>query len=176
LAFIIAFSAPRGMLLVMSRELTFRTIRLPRDRAVVVANFRATHFASYGDAKPSDVGRYLPWLRTRIDEFPDGHVLAMLGNQCIGQLELQVPYGLTRGYVNLFFVAEPFRGQGFGRALHDYVERYLKSWDADTIDLHVSSTNSQAVGFYRHLGYRLAHVEGRMWHMTRKLDFAASAR
>src|SRR5436305_489543 len=105
------------------RGLVFRTIDVERDRATVVRNYRDTHRASYGAGSQCPVGKYLPWLQTRVEEFPDGHVLAMLAERCVGQLELQVPYGLNMGYVNLYCVTPPFRGRGYGRALHEYSER-----------------------------------------------------
>ena len=150
--------------------LTFRTIDPDTDRALVTAAYRETHRASFGDDQACSVKSYLPWLRSRIDEFPDGHLLAFLGKRCVGQLELQVPFGLATGYVNLFYVAPRFRGQGFGRALHGQAELYYQSWQAERIELDVSATNTRAVGFYRHLGYRLTRVDGRIWRMTRALD------
>ncbi len=159
-----------------SSALTFRTINPDADRALVLAAYRQTHRASFGDDQACSAKSYLPWLRARVEEFPDGHVLAFLGKRCVGQLELQVPYGLTVGYVNLFYVAPPFRGQGFGRALHERAERYFQSWQAERIELDVSATNTRAVGFYRHLGYRLTRVEGRLWRMIRTLDTQSTLR
>lgn len=150
--------------------LTFRTINPDTDRALIVNAYRETHRASFGDERSCSIKSYLRWLQSRLDEFPDGHLLAFVGKRCVGQLELQVPFGLSDGYVNLFYVAPPFRGQGFGRALHERAEQYFQSWQAERIELDVSSTNSRAVGFYRHLGYRLARVEGRIWRMSRALD------
>jgi ribosomal protein S18 acetylase RimI-like enzyme len=152
--------------------LAYRTIDpdSPGDAEIAVENYLAACRASYGD----DAGfpgpkRHLAWLRSRVEEFPDGHVLAFLGDRCVGQLELQVPYGLTTGYVNLYCVTEAFRGQGYGRRLHEYADRYFRSWEADRIELHVSPLNQKALGFYRHMGYRLARVEGRLWRMARSL-------
>ena len=74
--------------------------------------------ASYGDesAFPGRA-KHLAWLRSRVEEFPDGHVLAYDGSRCVGQLELQVPYGLTSGYVNLYYVVPDLRGRGIGRGV-----------------------------------------------------------
>ena len=123
---------------------------------------------SYGDQSGfPGRRRHLDWLRSRVEEFPDGHVLAFDGTRCVGQLELQVPYGMTTGYVNLYYVAEAFRGKGYGRRLHEYADRYFRSWEATRIELHVAPVNEMALGFYRHLGYRLVRVEGRLWRMAR---------
>jgi ribosomal protein S18 acetylase RimI-like enzyme len=153
-----------------SPALTFRTIDPDADRALVIAAYRNAHRASFGDHARCSIKSYLPWLRSRIEEFPDGHLLAFDGKRCVGQLELQVPYGLSTGYVNLFYIAPVFRGLGFGRALHERAERYFQSWQAERIELDVAATNTRAVGFYRHLGYRLTRVNGRIWRMERALD------
>lgn len=153
-----------------SASLTFRPIDPDADRSHVLAAYRDTHRVSFGDDRTCSTKTYLPWLRSRVEEFPDGHVLTFLGKRCIGQMELQVPYGLTTGYVNLYYVAPAFRGKGFGRAMHGRAEEYFRSWQADRIELDVSATNTRAVGFYRHLGYQLVRVDGRLWRMMRSLD------
>ena len=152
--------------------LTFRTIDpdSKTDADLAVAAYLDACRASYGDdAAFPGRRRHLDWLRSRVEEFPDGHVLAWLGEACVGQLELQVPYGLTRGYVNLFCVVPPFRGKGYGRLLHEFAERYFRSWQAETIELHVSKSNQGAIGFYRHLGYKLVEDDRKLWKMTRTL-------
>jgi ribosomal protein S18 acetylase RimI-like enzyme len=163
-------------------SLRFRTIDPVRDAQLAVANHVDACIASFGtDASFQGSDPYLSWLRARVEEFPDGHVLAFgADGECVGQLELQVPYGLTVGYVNLFYVAERYRGRGFGRALHEYAERYFRSWDAARIDLHVSPSNESAVGFYRRIGYKLKRVEtrrpGSMWLMSKPLAGCPAAR
>ena len=158
--------------MIAAPALTYRTIdpnsKSDADRAIE-AYLEACR-ASYGD----DTGfpgrrRHLDWLRSRVEEFPDGHVMAFDQGRYVGQLELQVPYGLTTGYVNLYYVSEAARGQGYGRRLHEYADRYFRSWEADRIELHVSPLNERALGFYRHMGYRLAKVEGRLWRMARSV-------
>lgn len=153
--------------------LTYRTIRPddPEDADLAIQAYLEACRASYGsDASFPGRKRHLAWLRSRVEEFPEGHVIATLGEQYVGQLELQVPYGLTTGYVNLYYVAEGFRGQGYGRRLHEYADRYFRSWEASRIELHVSTLNQRALGFYRHMGYRLSRVEGRLWRMAKNLD------
>jgi ribosomal protein S18 acetylase RimI-like enzyme len=99
--------------------------------------------------------------------------MAYLGDDFVGQLELEVPYGLNVGYINLYYVAAPFRRQGYGRRLHDYADRYFRAWEADRIALHVSPTNKRAVGFYRKMGYKVSAASDdpgvRLWKMTKEL-------
>lgn len=163
----------------LSPPLLFRRIDLARDRQLAVAHHIETSIASFGSERRfKGEAAYLNCLRSRIEEYPDGHVLAFCGGECVGQLELQVPYGLAVGYVNLFYITAPFRGRGFGRALHDYAEAYFRSWEASRIELHVSPNNERAVGFYRRMGYRLSHIEQRrppMWLMTRDLPMTNPA-
>jgi ribosomal protein S18 acetylase RimI-like enzyme len=154
-------------------QLTYRTIDPERDREIILANYRDAYTASFAldDAPQRRVEEYLPWLRARIEEFPEGHVLAMLPGieQCVGQLELQVPYGLDWGYVNLYCVTPPFRRQGVGRRMHTYVERYFRSWEARRIELHVSPKNDAALNFYRSMGYGFVRSEGNVWRLAKSL-------
>ena len=162
----------------VTSKLVFRTIDPDRDGDLAYRHFVETARASFGlterAIRQSD---HLRWLRARVEEFPEGHVLALLDGQLVGQLELEVPYGKTVGYVNLFYVAKGFRRRGYGRALHEYAERYFRSWGAERIALDVSPENRRAVGFYRHLGFRFTHIAGelaRLWRMELRLRQAAA--
>jgi ribosomal protein S18 acetylase RimI-like enzyme len=157
----------------VERDLTYRRIDCSVDLPLAYSHYRETCVASFGSSRRC-MGQpaYAQWLARRVEEFPDGHVLALLRGQVVGQLELQVPYGLDRGYVNLFYVAAPWRRLGFGRRLHDFALTYFRSWEAAWIDLHVSSTNAPALCFYRSLGYRIAQIEPghpqTTWRMERQ--------
>ena len=148
--------------------LTYRRIDPVADEAMAYENYLAACTASYGDdSKAISVRRYRAWLRSRVDEYPDGHVLALLESTPVGQLELQAPYGLATGYINLYAVAAPFRGMGFGRLMHGYVEEYFRSWEVRHIELHVSPNNVAALNLYRSLGYEFVKQDGRQWLMRR---------
>jgi ribosomal protein S18 acetylase RimI-like enzyme len=158
-------------------QLVFRTIDPDRDAEMAYRHFVETARASFGlHERAMRQADHLRWLRSRIEEFPDGHVLAWLDGRVVGQLELEVPYGKSVGYVNLFYVAKAFRRRGYARALHEYAVRYFRSWGANRIALDVSPDNRRAVGFYRHLGYRFTHIDGelaRQWRMEMTLTEAA---
>ncbi|MDB5329202.1 MAG: family N-acetyltransferase [Phycisphaerales bacterium] len=156
--------------------LSYRTIQVPADAATAARNHRDACVASFGDDSRCEADvRYLSWLRAKVEEFPEGFVLAYLGDRCVGHLELEVPYGLPTGYVNLYYVLPEFRRQGLGTLMHLYAEKYFRSWEASCIELHVSPTNRAAMQFYRRLGYRAVQLEGAgapLWRMKRELDLA----
>jgi ribosomal protein S18 acetylase RimI-like enzyme len=155
-------------------SLTFRTIDPDADGDRIAADHLEACLASFGEASRYEGrDRYLAWVRRQVEEFPDGYVLAMEGGQCVGHLEIQVPYGKTAAYVNLFHVAPAFRGRGYAGRLQNYVERYARSWEANQIELHVSPSNRRALQFYRSTGYEFAGDDdrgARLWHMFKRLS------
>ena len=156
--------------------LTFRPIDVDRDGPAAYARYRDAARASLGSDRAGD--RRLPYLaglRDRCLEYPDGHLLATVGDDVVGQLELQVPYGRTAGYVDLFYVAPRWRRLGLGRRLHARAADYFRSWGADTIDLHVGPRNAAALAFYRSLGYRLVDPGGELWRMSLAIGERAQA-
>jgi ribosomal protein S18 acetylase RimI-like enzyme len=160
-------------MVLVDRGLAYRRLNPAVDGAMAYEHYRQTCIASFGTLRRGlNESRYLDWLIRRVEEFPDGHVLALLDGQVVGQLELQVPYGLDRGYVNLFYVAPQWRRMGFGRRLHDFAMSYFRSWEAKWAELHVSASNQTAVEFYRALGYRRADQgdeDNRMWRLEREV-------
>ena len=153
--------------------LTFRRIELPGDAARVVAWHADACRATFGEVtyrkRLERPDRYLHHLAERIEEYPEGQLMAVAGGECVGQMELQVPYGLEVGYVNLFYVAPAFRRQGCGRAMHARAEQYFRSWEARRVELHVSPTNPAAVRFYEAMGYGVVRREGEMLLMGKGL-------
>jgi ribosomal protein S18 acetylase RimI-like enzyme len=148
--------------------LNFRTINPDRDFALCEANKRDACVASFGTSRSFTGGeRYRRWLKGKAEEFPEGFVLVYDGDQLVGQLEMQVPYGRTVGYMWLFYVAPHYRGRGYGILMHRYVERYFLAWGARRIDLHVAPGNLRAVRLYRRLGYRTAEIEKRRPRMLK---------
>ncbi len=58
-----------------------------------------------------------------------------------------------RGLVATIVVAESYRGMGLGRELMSAAEAYAKDRGAEDIKLEVMAFNSDALEFYRELGY-----------------------
>ena len=153
-------------------QLTYRTIDPLRDAELLVRHQIDACVATYGDdSRYQGTPQYLRWVAAKVEEFPEGFLLAFRDDRCVGQLELEVPYGLTTGYVDLFYVTPEFRGIGFGRLLHERAEFYFRSWEASVVRLHVSPTNGPALRFYERMGYRRTYhpADKRLWEMERRL-------
>ena len=132
------------------------------DASRAYDSYRSAGIASFGSADQClSRERYQEWLTRRVEEYPDGQIIACLGEHFVGQLQTQVPYGLKTGYVNLLFVAPAWRRLGFGRRLHEYAQQYFRSWEADRVELHVATGNVAAINLYRSLGYRFATEDDR---------------
>ena len=58
-----------------------------------------------------------------------------------------------RGWINYLAVARDCRGRGFGRRLVDEVEVRLRAMGCPKINLQIRRSNTEAVGFYRSLGF-----------------------
>ena len=58
-----------------------------------------------------------------------------------------------RGWINYLAVAKTCRGRGFGRRLMDEVEARLLAIGCPKINLQVRSSNTDAVEFYRSIGF-----------------------
>ena len=58
-----------------------------------------------------------------------------------------------RGWINYLAVAPEFRGKSFGRQLVREAERLLAERGCPKLNLQVRSSNTQAIAFYRKLGY-----------------------
>jgi GNAT superfamily N-acetyltransferase len=159
-------------MMIATPTLSYRTIDPRQDARLAVAHQLDACICSFGDASRFQGRRhYLAWLHSKLEEFPEGFLMAFAGDRCVGQLELEVPYGLNTGYVNLFYLTPEFRGRGFGRVLHERAEIYFRNWEASRIELHCSTTNQRALRFYGKLGYSPAqdHDDRALLKMSRQL-------
>ena len=62
-------------------------------------------------------------------------------------------YDGHRGWVNYLAVAPRSRGRGCGRALMERVEQLLMNLGCPKVNIQVRSSNAEALGFYRAIGY-----------------------
>ena len=62
-------------------------------------------------------------------------------------------YDGHRGWVNYLAVSPAHRGQGFGRRLMQRIEELLHEAGCPKLNLQVRTSNTEAMAFYRKLGY-----------------------
>jgi ribosomal protein S18 acetylase RimI-like enzyme len=62
-------------------------------------------------------------------------------------------YDGHRGWVNYLAVAPEHRRQGFGRLLMQQAEERLLALGCPKLNIQVRTSNAEALGFYRSLGY-----------------------
>lgn len=56
-------------------------------------------------------------------------------------------------WINYLAVAREYRGRGFGRRLMDEADARLRAMGCPKINLQIRRSNTEAVGFYRSLGF-----------------------
>lgn len=137
----------------MTERLAFRPIGIPNEVTLAARHRRDSFVVSFGHDEPFDDVVYAGWLGRLAARMPEGVVFATLGGSVVGQIEAQVRPDGT-GYVNLFYLVEPYRGRGLGRQLHDYVLRVFEERNVERVELAVSPTNARAIRFYEKMGYR----------------------
>jgi ribosomal protein S18 acetylase RimI-like enzyme len=141
-------------------EARFAPIDLARDLGTCVAFRRDSFVASFGSAEGIDAemgadnSRYVAQLRGRIEQVPEGNSHLWIASRIVGQTEMRLVDGEDDvGYVNLFYIAPHARGRGLGRRLHDHAVEVFLSRGKKRLRLSVSVQNTNAIAFYRRLGW-----------------------
>jgi GNAT superfamily N-acetyltransferase len=137
----------------------FRPIDFAAHAAVCVALRRDSFICSFGkDSFFEEAGpngdHYIERLKLRAAKFPDGYVHVWRGDQIIGQMEMQILDNPRVGYVNLFYLVEPYRGAGLSGELQDYAMEFCARHGTRIARLSVSPTNVRALAYYRKHGWR----------------------
>jgi len=102
-----------------------------------------------------------PWLKLGLDSRACFRGLSAPGRETYGVFSGGEPAGhvtinmagLLRGYIQVLFVAEAFRGQGVGEELMRFAEKEIFR-SSPNVFLCVSSFNKGAIRFYTRLGYK----------------------
>lgn len=100
---------------------------------------RATH-SFLSDAEIEEIKEYVPQALRGVEhllvaENEAGKIIAFMGTE--------------HNRLEMFFLLSSERGKGTGRALLEYA---MKNYDVQ--ELTVNEQNPQAVGFYRHMGFK----------------------
>jgi ribosomal protein S18 acetylase RimI-like enzyme len=62
--------------------------------------------------------------------------------------------GLKSIYIDMMCIIPKYQRQGIGTKLFSYIKNYAKSKNINRIDLDVWTVNSNAINFYKHIGFQ----------------------
>ena len=120
------------------------TLADARDEARVFAVWEASVRATHDFLGEADLQFLIPLVREGLAHFTPIHCLRdARGAVCAFM-------GVHDGKVDMLFVHPDWRGRGAGRILMQYAIAVLGAREVD-----VNEQNTQAVGFYQHLGFRV---------------------
>lgn len=103
-----------------------------------------------------------PWndprkdIERKLEVQPELFLVACEGGRVVGSV--MGGYEGHRGWVNYLAVDPGCRRRGVARALMERIEAELLSRGCPKLNLQVRSTNPEALGFYRALGYKVDEV------------------
>lgn len=106
-----------------------------------------------GGAEAQSTFTALPPGRT----YDDKHVYGLYaGDTMIGCADVIRGYPVSeKAVIGLLLLAEPWQGQGFGRAFEQLVVHTLAGWpEITTVRIGIVAANTGALEFWRKLGYR----------------------
>ncbi len=110
----------------------------------------------YSYTHPEDVQAYLNWLFRRdvagiwVAEDEDGKIVGFVASDGNWFSKRE---GKVVGALHELVVLPEYRNKGIGRALIEKALEYFKSRGLDTAELWVGDQNTQAIEFYKKLGF-----------------------
>lgn len=114
------------------------------DEAAVVALWQECGLTRPWNDPHADIAR-------KLTEQPELFLVGTVGAELVATA--MVGFDGHRGWVYYLAVSLRHRRQSFGRALMQRAEQMLAERGCPKVNLAVRSSNSEAVGFYRQLGY-----------------------
>ena len=127
---------------------TIRPYRTAEEAAVIAIWERSGLTRPWNDPR-KDIARKLAIC-------PDWFLVAELEGVVVGTV--MVGYEGHRGWISYLGVDPAFQRRGIGRALMAVAERLLRSEGCPKINLQVRTGNSEAIEFYRRIGFAMDDV------------------
>lgn len=109
-----------------------------------------------------ECGLVVPWndpvkdIQRKLEALPELFLVGSVDRDIVGTV--MAGYDGHRGWINYLAVSPRHRKQGYGRILMDHAKRKLEALGCPKINLQVRSSNSEAVEFYRRLGFEVDDV------------------
>ena len=119
--------------------------------------YRETWIASHGRDEGFNPKVYLQIAKRHAKEDPRSIVKAMRGDVFSGLLEMDVERAKESGagWISLLYLVPSERGKGLAVQLIGHAAALFKELGRGCLRLHVAEENEKAIGFYRHMGFRM---------------------
>ncbi len=134
----------------------FDPLELPRERELYSDCYARTWMQSHGNLKGYVPLLYLRTAQSHAARDPRCVMKLRLGDAFAGIIELDPERGRENdaGWVSLLYVDPAMRSRRLGVQLIGHAVSYFRRAGRSALRLHVSETNTEAVGFYEHIGFR----------------------
>ena len=96
---------------------------------------------------------------------PEGFVVSEEEKKLNGLLWFSTFPEKKSAFIHAIYVEPIYRGKGVSDQLMDYLERYCKEKNLETIELNVTVGSEEAVGFYKHRGFEI-----KRYFMSKKVE------
>lgn len=149
----------------------FLPLCLPEEAALYSHCYESTWLASHGNLTGYKPSLYLQSARLHLTENPQLVVKMLRGEEFSGLIELDTQRGRTEnaGWISLIYVEPGFRQRRLGIQLLGHAVSLFRTMGRESLRLHVSQTNTEAIGFYEYNGFRrreeVQGVGGKLWLM-----------
>ena len=157
-------------------NLEFRTIDLRNAKMVAAAVLfrRDSWMVSTGDeadwirVSGFDGSLYIDVLMERIGHADFLIEQCFLDGKVIGQIEAGIKRvnNVSHGKINLFYLIEEYRGQGYGKALEDRMIEFFKQHNIFDLYLSVAPRNQSALKFYHKQGWTVDAIQDKDGFIT----------
>lgn len=144
----------------------------PEENAALYTRcYAETWKASHGDLAGFNESVYRAMAKTHYALDPQQLVQMRCGGEFVGLIELDRERAAREkaGWISLIFCEAPYRRRRLGIQLLGHAVSYFRALGYEKIRLHVSQTNTDAIGFYERSGFTCVQsvqgVGGDLWLM-----------
>lgn len=148
---------------------TFEPVDLDTDADLYADAYAATWMQSHGNLNGYNEMIYLAMAKKHADEDPRLLVKLLRSGEFAGLIELDKKRDPEAGWISLIYMKPEYRDRRLGVQLLGHAVSYFRELGFEKIRLHVSQTNTAAIGFYEYNDFvKIASVPGvggELWRM-----------
>jgi GNAT superfamily N-acetyltransferase len=146
-------------------QLQFIPITENEQREFRMAAHRETSRLTYGTSFTDErIERAMSFEMTKAETDPETGMIGFLGEKPVGiaMVEEREKDGNKFIWVHFFYIAKEFRGQGYGKQLLKYAEKFARKRSYSSYSLRTGTQNPAAIEFYEHNGFIYAEGEDKI--------------